>query len=67
MEEARTKAVCAEEALTLLNCVTRLPYDQDKCVLLLNALRDCVVNKKVKKFTLVDEDQKEANLASKKP
>ena len=45
MEEARAKPVCAEEALNLLNCVARSPYDQDKCVRLLQTLRECVLNK----------------------
>ncbi|CAK9144438.1 unnamed protein product [Ilex paraguariensis] len=37
--------VCAQEALNLLNCVTETPYDQDKCLRLLQSLRDCVLNK----------------------
>ena len=46
MEESRAKAtVCGQEALDLLNCVAQSPYDQDKYVRLLQALRDCVVNK----------------------
>jgi len=45
MEEARAKPVCAEEALNLLNCVAQSPYDQDKCVRLLQTLRECVLNK----------------------
>lgn len=45
MEEERAKPVCAQEALDLLNCVAQSPYDQEKCVLLLQALRECVLNK----------------------
>ncbi|KAG5249408.1 cysteine alpha-hairpin motif superfamily [Salix suchowensis] len=66
MEEARAKPVCAEEALNLLNCVAQSPYDQDKCIRLLQNLRECVLNKKVKKFSLADQDQQEANSALKK-
>ncbi|KAG6781147.1 hypothetical protein POPTR_003G136500v4 [Populus trichocarpa] len=66
MEEARAKPVCAEEALNLLNCVAQSPYDQDKCVRLLQTLRECVLNKKVKKFSLADQDQQEANSVFKK-
>ncbi|OAY59625.1 hypothetical protein MANES_01G046100v8 [Manihot esculenta] len=61
MEEERAKPVCAQEALDLLNCVAQSPYDQEKCVLLLQALRECVLNKKVKKFSLADQDQQEGN------
>jgi hypothetical protein len=32
-----------EEALDLLNCVAQSPYDQDKCVGLLQVLRQCVL------------------------
>lgn len=49
--------VCAQEALDLLNCVAQTPYDHDKCVRLLNSLRECVLNKKVKKFSLAEEPQ----------
>ncbi|KAB5564577.1 hypothetical protein DKX38_004631 [Salix brachista] len=66
MDEARAKPVCAEEALNLLNCVAQSPYDQDKCIRLLQNLRECVLNKKVKKFSLADQDQQEANSALKK-
>ncbi|KAL9369442.1 hypothetical protein Peur_040641 [Populus x canadensis] len=59
MEEARAKPVCAEEALDLLNCVAQSPYDQDKCVRLLQVLRQCVLIKKVKKFSLTDQEQRE--------
>ncbi|KAJ7010530.1 hypothetical protein D5086_000842 [Populus alba] len=66
MEEARSKPVCAEEALDLLNCAAQSPYDQDKCVRLLQVLRQCVLIKKVKKFSLTDQEQQEANSVSKK-
>lgn len=45
MEDGRGKAVCGQEALDLLNCVTLSPFDQEKCVRLLNSLRECVLNK----------------------
>ena len=46
MEESHIKAAaCGQEALDLFNCVAQSPYDQDKFVCLLQALRDCVVNK----------------------
>ncbi|KAF9685898.1 hypothetical protein SADUNF_Sadunf03G0102400 [Salix dunnii] len=66
MDEARAKPVCAEEALNLLNCVAQSPYDQDKCIRLLQNLRECILNKKVKKFSLADQDQQEANSTLKK-
>ncbi|KAE9614088.1 hypothetical protein Lal_00016492 [Lupinus albus] len=56
-EEGVPKTVCAEEALNLLNCVTQSPYDQDKCINLLNSLRNCVLAKKVKKFSLAEQEQ----------
>uniref|UniRef100_A0A7N0RBF8 Cysteine alpha-hairpin motif superfamily n=1 Tax=Kalanchoe fedtschenkoi TaxID=63787 RepID=A0A7N0RBF8_KALFE len=49
------QAVCGQEALDLLNCVASSPYDQDKCVLLLTTLRNCVLQKKVKKFSLSEQ------------
>ncbi|KAI4315507.1 hypothetical protein L6164_028307 [Bauhinia variegata] len=65
MDEPRPQPVCAEEALDLLNCVTQSPFDQDKCHRLLLTLRQCVLNKKVKKFSLVDQEQKETKPSSK--
>ncbi|TMW85378.1 hypothetical protein EJD97_023255 [Solanum chilense] len=46
--------VCGQEALDLLNCTTESPYDKEKCQKLLETLRQCVINKKVKKFSLSD-------------
>lgn len=43
--ENHQQAVCGKEALDLLNCVAQSPYDQDKCLSLLQALRQCVVDK----------------------
>ena len=43
--ENEKQPVCGEQALDLLNCVTQSPYDQDKCLRLLQSLRDCVLNK----------------------
>ncbi|KAG2677100.1 hypothetical protein I3760_12G082900 [Carya illinoinensis] len=62
---AQSQPACARETLDLLNCVTESPYDQDKCLRLLQSLRDCVLNKKVKKFSLADQEQQEANPTSK--
>ncbi|GMY30482.1 putative cysteine alpha-hairpin motif superfamily [Fagus crenata] len=64
--ENEKQPVCGEQALDLLNCVTQSPYDQDKCLRLLQSLRDCVLNKKVKKFSLADQEQREANPTDKK-
>ncbi|MFS8003831.1 putative cysteine alpha-hairpin motif superfamily [Helianthus anomalus] len=50
----KSEAVCGQEALELLNCVTSSPFDQDKCITLLNSLRKCVLDKKVKKFSLAE-------------
>ncbi|KAK2439151.1 hypothetical protein QL285_023852 [Trifolium repens] len=66
MEEGTAKPVCAQEALDLLNCVTQSPsFDQDKCLKLLNSLRECVLAKKVKKFSLAGQEQKETNTSKK--
>ncbi|XVE58004.1 hypothetical protein DITRI_Ditri04bG0135400 [Diplodiscus trichospermus] len=56
MDEARPQPVCAQEALELLNCVTQSPFDQEKCTRLLLSLRECVLSKNVKKFSLDGQD-----------
>ncbi|KAL6986368.1 hypothetical protein U1Q18_019736 [Sarracenia purpurea var. burkii] len=67
MDEARApQPVCAQEALDLLNCVTESPFDQDKCLRLLQSLRDCVQNKKVKKFTLAEQSEGQVDSQGKK-
>ncbi|ESR52646.1 hypothetical protein CICLE_v10023213mg [Citrus x clementina] len=66
IEKTSDKPECAQQALDLLNCVTQSPFDQDKCLHLLNALRDCVVSKKVKKFSLAEQGKQEASPTSKK-
>ncbi|KAF7021874.1 hypothetical protein CFC21_040693 [Triticum aestivum] len=54
-KEATTpRPVCAQEALALLNCAAENPYDRDKCLALLDALRECIAQKKVKKFSLAE-------------
>nr|AFK46248.1 unknown [Lotus japonicus] len=63
-EQGAAKPVCAEEALNLLNCVAQSSYDQDKCLHLLNSLRDCVLAKKVKKFSLAGQEQQETKPSS---
>ncbi|KAL1326463.1 hypothetical protein HN51_036563 [Arachis hypogaea] len=60
------EAVCGEEALQLLNCVTETPFNQEKCQHLLHSLRQCVLAKKVKKFSLAGQDQQETKPNSKK-
>jgi hypothetical protein len=37
--------VCAQESLALLNCVAAAPYDRDRCLALVDALRDCITQK----------------------
>ncbi|PON44312.1 Cysteine alpha-hairpin motif superfamily [Parasponia andersonii] len=54
------------EALDLLNCVTDSPFDQDKCIRLVHSLLHCVLDKKVKKFSIADQEQKEAKPSDKK-
>ncbi|KAG8375069.1 hypothetical protein BUALT_Bualt10G0061900 [Buddleja alternifolia] len=63
METAQNQqqAVCGKEALDLLNCVAQSPYDQEKCVALLQSLRQCVLNKKVKKFSLAEPHKEQAD------
>ncbi|KAG1335158.1 hypothetical protein COCNU_03G012770 [Cocos nucifera] len=56
MESSTTpQPVCAKEALDLLNCAIESPFDRDKCLRFLDALRNCVLEKKVKKFSLVGQ------------
>jgi hypothetical protein len=47
MEKTTTTAqpVCAQESLALLNCVASVPYDRDRCLALVDALRECIVRK----------------------
>ncbi|CDP12120.1 unnamed protein product [Coffea canephora] len=67
MDSARKgQAVCGQEALNLLNCVTETPYDQEKCLRLLQSLRQCVVDKRVKKFSLAEENQGSVDASSEK-
>jgi hypothetical protein len=44
-ETTTPRPVCAPEALALLNCAAENPYDRDKCLSLLDALRGCVAQK----------------------
>lgn len=47
VKEAMTpRPECAQEALALLNCAAENPYDRDKCLALLEALRGCIAQKK---------------------
>ncbi|RWW35841.1 hypothetical protein BHE74_00059181, partial [Ensete ventricosum] len=45
MEAVTPQPVCAMEALALLNCTVETPFDRDKCLRLLDALRSCVLEK----------------------
>ncbi|KNA13443.1 hypothetical protein SOVF_116650 [Spinacia oleracea] len=60
------KPVCGKEALDLLNCVVDSNYDQEKCLHLLQSLRQCVLSKKVKKFSLPHEKSLEVDHGSKR-
>nr|XP_009788989.1 PREDICTED: uncharacterized protein LOC104236702 [Nicotiana sylvestris] len=52
--DAAQNPLCAQETLDLLNCTTEKPYDKEKCQRLLESLRQCVLNKKIKKFLLAE-------------
>ncbi|XP_024005672.1 uncharacterized protein LOC18030829 [Eutrema salsugineum] len=69
MEKQIPQPVCGQEALLLLNCVTESPFDQEKCLRLLQSLRECVLSKKVKKFVIPsqDHDSEGAALATTRP
>nr|GLL49228.1 hypothetical protein DM860_007116 [Ipomoea trifida] len=58
--------VCAQEALNLLNCATETPYDPEKCARLLDSLRQCILNKKVKKFSLAEQNEVKPDTISEK-
>ncbi|KAG6399376.1 hypothetical protein SASPL_140856 [Salvia splendens] len=60
------QAVCGKESIDLLNCVAQSPFDQEKCLSLLQTLRQCVINKKVKKFSLAEETREQADSSGKK-
>ncbi|GMN31722.1 hypothetical protein TIFTF001_003378 [Ficus carica] len=66
MEKSGAQPVCGQEAMDLLNCVTESPFDLDKCTRLLHSLRECVLSKKVKKFSIADQGQQEAKPSDKK-
>lgn len=44
--------VCAKESLDLLNCIAAEPFDREKCVRFLDALRSCVLEKVIPPCTL---------------
>lgn len=49
VKEAMTpRPECAQEALALLNCAAENPYDRDKCLALLEALRGCIAQKVIR-------------------
>lgn len=45
MEKKLPQPICGQEAVNLLNCVSESPFDQDKCMRLLQSLRECVLSK----------------------
>ncbi|KAG6484041.1 hypothetical protein ZIOFF_056799 [Zingiber officinale] len=55
MESVTPRPVCAKEAIDLLNCSVENPFDRDKCLRLLDALRSCVLEKKVRKFFVAEQ------------
>nr|ABR17210.1 unknown [Picea sitchensis] len=66
-QQQEAEPVCGDEALKLLNCVASTPYQEEKCVALLSALRTCIIQKKVGKFSLAkQEDHQSRAPASKK-
>ncbi|KAL1217741.1 hypothetical protein V5N11_002191 [Cardamine amara subsp. amara] len=70
MEKKLPQPICGQEAVNLLNCVSESNFDQEKCIRLLQSLRECVLSKKVKKFSIPSDDhnhQDEAASVSKKP
>ncbi|KAK2966478.1 hypothetical protein RJ640_019007 [Escallonia rubra] len=70
MEKAQTsqQPICGQEALDLLNCLAESPVDDERCNRLLNSLKACIREKKVKKFTLgvAEQSKGEADPMSKK-
>ncbi|CAH8275576.1 unnamed protein product [Arabidopsis lyrata] len=64
MEKQSPKPVCGQEALQLLNCVTESSFDQEKCLRFLQSLRECVLSKKVNKFSIPSQDQDSEGAAS---
>ncbi|KAL1569152.1 hypothetical protein AAHA92_00664 [Salvia divinorum] len=60
------QAVCGKESIDLLNCVAQSSFDQEKCLSLLQALRQCVINKKVKKFSLAADTREHPDSSGKK-
>ncbi|CAA2977770.1 Hypothetical predicted protein [Olea europaea subsp. europaea] len=58
--------VCAQEALDLLNCLTRSAYDQEKCIALLQSLHECVLSKKGRKFSLAEATGEKADSTTEK-
>ncbi|XP_020878811.1 uncharacterized protein LOC110227738 [Arabidopsis lyrata subsp. lyrata] len=64
MEKKLPQPICGQEAVNLLNCVSESKFDQEKCVLLLQSLRECVLSKKVTKFSIPSEDHNQDGAAS---
>ncbi|KAL0903979.1 hypothetical protein M5K25_026045 [Dendrobium thyrsiflorum] len=65
MESTTPRPVCAKEALDLLNCAADSDFDREKCVRFLEALRSCIQEKKVKKFSLAEQNHAEEDQISK--
>ena len=45
MDPVTPQPLCAKEALELLNCVADPQFDRDKCLRIMDALRNCIVQK----------------------
>lgn len=45
MEKKLPQPICGQEAVDLLNCVSESKFDQEKCIHLMESLRDCVLSK----------------------
>ncbi|CAN6444335.1 unnamed protein product [Victoria cruziana] len=66
MSEVTPEPVCAKEALELLNCVASASYGSDRCAALLESLRQCILKKNVKKFSLSGSNPSASSSAEKK-
>ncbi|CAA7402662.1 unnamed protein product [Spirodela intermedia] len=63
-EKVTPQPVCAKEALDLLNCVADSAYDREKCLRLSDELRKCILDKKVKRFSLAEQSPPGAHTTS---
>ncbi|GAQ78535.1 hypothetical protein KFL_000140560 [Klebsormidium nitens] len=47
---------CGPEAVKVLNCAAKTPFDEEACQQLLLKLRKCIESKKVASFTILGEE-----------